>query len=221
MIGNDWDDILKEEFSGDSFRELSEFLRKERETFSVFPSEEFMYRAFSLSSYAETKMVILGQDPYHEKGQAHGLCFSVPAGVRIPPSLRNIYKELHEDLGTDVPGSGDLSKLAEQGVLLLNTVLTVREGEAGSHKKRGWEAFTDAVIRKLDEREKPCVFLLWGNPAKEKKKFLTNPSHLVLTGSHPSPLGAYQGFFGGKYFSRANEFLKANGMTPIDYSVLS
>ncbi|MBP3610116.1 MAG: uracil-DNA glycosylase, partial [Lachnospiraceae bacterium] len=175
--------------------------------------------AFHFTPLSEVKVVILGQDPYHNIGQAHGLCFSVKPEVEIPPSLVNIYKELQEDLGCRIPNNGYLVKWAEQGVLLLNTVLTVRAHQANSHQGRGWEQFTDAVIRAVNEKEEPVVFLLWGRPAQMKKNMLTNPKHLILEAPHPSPLSAYRGFFGCRHFSRTNEFLQANGLEPVDWQI--
>lgn len=178
-----------------------------------------IFNALKYSSYGETKVVILGQDPYHQPGQAHGLCFSVNKGVKIPPSLVNIYKEMKEDLGIDQPPHGYLADWARQGVLLLNATLTVRRGEPNSHRGRGWEVFTDRIIELLNERQKPMVFVLWGANARAKESLITNTSHLILTGAHPSPLSAYNGFFGGGYFSRANRFLEVTGQKPVDWQL--
>ena len=218
-IGNDWDGMLAAEFEKEYYGKLLAFLAEEYETHRIYPPQPDVFNALRYSSYADTKVVIFGQDPYHQEGQAHGLCFSVNRGVKIPPSLLNIYKELKEDIGMEIPSHGCLSSWALQGVLLLNTVLTVRDSMPNSHKGRGWETFTDVIIRRLNEREKPMVFILWGNNARAKKKMITNPAHLVLEGAHPSPLGAHKGFWDGKYFSKTNEFLKANGIEEIDWSI--
>ena len=197
------------------------FLTEEYETQRIYPPQPDVFNALRYSPYADTKVVILGQDPYHQEGQAHGLCFSVNKGVKIPPSLGNIYKELQADLGIQPPQHGYLASWAQQGVLLLNAVLTVRDSQPNSHKGRGWEIFTDAVIKKLNEREKPMVFILWGTNAKAKEALLTNNRHLILTGSHPSPLAAHTGFFGGQYFSRANRFLELENQEPINWASVS
>jgi uracil-DNA glycosylase len=185
----------------------------------IFPPADDIFNAFAFTPLAEVKVVILGQDPYHGDGQAHGLCFSVKPEVEIPPSLVNIYKELHDDLGCYIPNHGYLEKWAKQGVMLLNTVLTVRAHQANSHRGIGWEEFTDAAIRILDEQDRPMVFLLWGRPAQMKKSMLHNPKHLILEAPHPSPLSAYRGFFGCRHFSKTNEYLVANGLTPIDWQI--
>ena len=218
-ISNDWLEPLKPEFSKDYYKELYQKVIEEYKTQVVFPPSDDIFNAFALTPLKEVKVVIIGQDPYHNVGQAHGLCFSVQPGTEIPPSLVNIYKELQEDLGCEIPNNGYLVKWAEQGVLLLNTVLTVRAHQANSHQGKGWEQFTDAVIRAVNEKEEPVVFLLWGRPAQMKKRMLTNPKHLILEAPHPSPLSAYRGFFGCKHFSRTNEFLAANGLTPIDWQI--
>ena len=210
-IGNDWDELLKEEFEKEYYLKLREFLIEEYNLGTVYPDQHSIFNALKTTSYHETRVVILGQDPYHEPGQAHGLSFSVQRGVRKPPSLVNIFKELRDDLGIEVPGHGCLESWAQNGVLLLNAVLTVRKGEANSHQKKGWEVFTDRVISLLNQREDPIVFILWGANAKEKGRLITNSRHLLLTGTHPSPLSAYNGFFGGKYFSKANNFLEEVG----------
>ena len=198
---------------------LREFLKKEYATQTIYPSMYDIFNALKATAYEDVKVVILGQDPYHGPGQAHGMCFSVQKGVTPPPSLVNIFKELNDDVGCSEPPHGCLESWADQGVLLLNTVLTVRAGQANSHKGMGWEIFTDNVIRKLNEREKPMVFLLWGANAQTKTSYITNPAHLILKAPHPSPLSAYRGFFGCHHFSKANEFLVANGMEPIDWQI--
>lgn len=220
-IGNDWDGMLAAEFEKEYYGKLQTFLTEEYETQRIYPPQPDVFNALRYSSYADTKVVILGQDPYHQEGQAHGLCFSVNKGVKIPPSLGNIYKELQADLGIQPPQHGYLASWAQQGVLLLNAVLTVRDSQPNSHKGRGWEIFTDAVIKKLNEREKPMVFILWGANAKAKEVLLTNNRHLILTGSHPSPLAAHTGFFGGQYFSRANRFLELENQEPINWASVS
>ena len=220
-IGNDWDSILAAEFEKEYYGKLRTFLTEEYETQRIYPPQPDVFNALRYSSYADTKVVILGQDPYHQEGQAHGLCFSVNEGVKIPPSLGNIYKELQADLGIQPPQHGYLASWAQQGVLLLNAVLTVRDSQPNSHKGRGWEIFTDAVIKKLNERKKPMVFILWGANAKAKEVLLTNNRHLILTGSHPSPLSAHTGFFGGAYFSRANRFLELENQEPINWASVS
>ena len=218
-LGNDWDNVLAGEFDKDYYIKLREFLISEYRTGEVYPPMGDIFNALKYSPYEETKVVILGQDPYHQPGQAHGLCFSVNKGVKIPPSLVNIYKEMKSDLGIDQPAHGALADWARQGVLLLNATLTVRRSEPNSHKGKGWEIFTDRVIQLLNEREKPMVFILWGANARAKEALITNPNHLILTGAHPSPLSAYNGFFGGAYFSRANRFLEATGQKPIDWQL--
>ena len=219
QIGNDWDAVLKEENGKEYFMKLQEFLAEERQTHMVYPPEKDVFNALKYSSLADTKVVIFGQDPYHEPGQAHGMCFSVNKGIAVPPSLINIYKEIETDLGIKQPSHGYLADWAGQGVLLLNTVLTVRRGEANSHRGKGWETFTDRVTEALNEREKPMVFILWGANAREKAKLITNKEHMIITGAHPSPLSAWKGFFGGRYFSKANRFLKITGQTPINWEL--
>ena len=219
MFENDWDKQLEEEMAKPYFNDLRYVLAKEYKLHTVYPSKENLFQALKLTSYEHTKVVILGQDPYHGPGQAHGLSFSVLPGVRIPPSLSNIYKELHSDLGIPIPNNGYLVPWAKQGVLLLNTVLTVRDGQANSHKGLGWERFTDAVIEKLNERDKPAVFILWGSHAQKKGAFIDRSKHLVLESVHPSPLSAHRGFFGSKPFSQTNTFLKEHGMEPIDWEI--
>lgn len=220
-IGNDWDGMLAAEFEKEYYGKLLAFLAEEYETHRIYPPQPDVFNALRYSSYADTKVVIFGQDPYHQEGQAHGLCFSVNRGVKIPPSLLNIYKELKDDIGMEIPSHGCLSSWASQGVLLLNAVLTVRDSMPNSHKGRGWETFTDAIIRKLNEREKPIVFILWGANAKTKEKLITAKHHLILTGTHPSPLSAHTGFFGGAYFSRANRFLELENQEPINWASVS
>ena len=220
-IGNDWDGMLAAEFEKEYYGKLLAFLAEEYETHRIYPPQPDVFNALRYSSYADTKVVIFGQDPYHQDGQAHGLCFSVNRGVKIPPSLLNIYKELKEDIGMEIPSHGCLSSWALQGVLLLNTVLTVRDSMPNSHKGRGWETFTDVIIRRLNEREKPIVFILWGANAKTKEKLITAKHHLILTGTHPSPLSAHTGFFGGAYFSRANRFLELENQEPINWASVS
>lgn len=218
-IGNDWDQVLEGEFDKDYYRLLREFLKKEYSTQTVYPSMYDIFNALKATPYENVKVVLLGQDPYHGPGQAHGMCFSVKKGVAPPPSLVNIFKELQADTGCTPPQHGCLESWAEQGVLLLNTVLTVRAGQANSHKGMGWEVFTDNVIRKLNEREKPMVFLLWGSNAQIKSAYITNPAHLILKAPHPSPLSAYRGFFGCRHFSLANKFLEENNIPAIDWQI--
>ena len=219
LIGNAWDDILSDEFSKGYFRKLALFLEQEEKKYTIYPPKDQIFTAFRLTPPDKVKVVILGQDPYHEPGQAHGLSFSVQPGTDIPPSLINIYKELQDDLGITPPDHGCLVKWAEQGVLMLNTVLTVRAHEAMSHKDAGWEIFTDAVMKKLDEMDRPMVFVLWGRHAQQKERLITNLSHLVIKSAHPSPLSAYRGFFGSEIFSKTNTFLSGNGVDPIDWSL--
>ncbi len=219
-FNNDWDKLLEDEFKKEYYLKLRQFLKNEYKSQRIFPGMYDIFNAFKYTSYGNVKAVIIGQDPYHGLGQAHGLCFSVKKGVAPPPSLVNIFKEIKSDIGIDNTGMhGELTKWAENGVLLLNNVLTVKEGLANSHKNIGWEQFTDNVIRLLNTREKPMVFLLWGANARAKKKLLTNPAHLVLESVHPSPLSAYNGFFGCKHFSKANEFLENNGIEKIDWNI--
>ncbi len=218
-LGNDWDEILEDEFNKPYYLKLRQFLKEEYGTKTIYPHMNNIFSALKASSFKDTKVVILGQDPYHEPNQAHGLCFSVLKGVAPPPSLVNIYKELHDDIGFKIPAHGELTKWAEQGILMLNTVLTVRKGLANSHKGMGWETFTDRVISELNKKETPVVFLLWGSPARQKAQIITNPIHIKLTCPHPSPLSAYRGFFGCKHFSKTNEILIKNGLTPIDWQI--
>ena len=218
-IHNDWLDAVGKEFRQPYYLELYQFIKEEYSKSVVYPEADDIFNAFHFTPYHNVKVVILGQDPYHNQGQAHGLCFSVKPQVDIPPSLVNIYKELQEDLGCYMPNNGYLEKWARQGVLLLNTVLTVRAHQANSHQGMGWERFTDAVIRAVNEQDRPIVFLLWGRPAQQKRSMLNNPKHLVLEAPHPSPLSAYRGFFGCKHFSKTNEFLQNNGLETIDWQI--
>lgn len=218
-ISNDWLEPLQDEFKKPYYAKLYKTVLEEYNTRTIFPSADDLFSAFQLTPLSKVKVVILGQDPYHNDGQAHGLSFSVKPNVPIPPSLVNIYKELQDDLGCKVPNHGYLKQWAEQGVLLLNTVLTVRAHQAYSHRGIGWEEFTDAVIRILNEKDEPLVFILWGKPAQSKKSMLTNKKHLILESAHPSPLSAYRGFFGSKPFSKTNEFLVANGVEPIHWQI--
>ncbi|MBQ3040359.1 MAG: uracil-DNA glycosylase [Clostridia bacterium] len=217
-LGNDWDNILSDEFKKDYYLKIREILKSEYRTQVIFPPMFDIFNALKYTSYKDTKVVILGQDPYHEVGQAHGLSFSVKKGIKIPPSLVNIYKELKTDIGMEIPSHGELTSWAKQGVLLLNATLTVRQGQANSHQNIGWSIFTDEVIKKLNERSEPLVFILWGGNARSKKKYITNKSHLIIESAHPSPLSAYNGFFGSRPFSRANEFLKSNGVKEINWN---
>lgn len=219
-IGNTWDDILKDEFHKDYYLRLRAFLKDEYTNRTVYPPMGDIFNALRYTDYNDMKIVILGQDPYHEEGQAHGLSFSVQKGVPIPPSLQNIYKELHTDIGMPYPQTGDLTAWAKQGVLLLNATLTVRRGQAASHKGYGWETLTDAIIEKANESPRPLVFILWGGNARSKKTLITNPRHLILQSVHPSPLSAYNGFFGSRPFSKANEFLIKTGQTPIRWEAV-
>lgn len=218
-ISNDWLIPLKPEFSKPYYGKLYHKIKEEYETYLVFPEANDIFNAFSFTPYGKVKVVILGQDPYHNIGQAHGLCFSVKPEVEIPPSLVNIYQELHDELGCYIPNHGYLKKWADQGVLLLNTVLTVRAHAANSHRGIGWEEFTDAAIRAVNEIDRPVVYMLWGRPAQSKKAMLHNPKHLILEAPHPSPLSAFRGFFGCGHFSAANDFLVENGETPIDWQI--
>ena len=219
MIDNDWLAELETEFRKPYYKTLYEFVKTEYNTTQVFPPADDIFNAFHLTPLSQVKVVILGQDPYHNVGQAHGLCFSVKPEVEIPPSLVNIYKELQDDLGCYIPNNGYLVKWAKQGVLLLNTVLTVRAHQANSHRGKGWEAFTDAAIQALNRQDRPIVFILWGRPAQTKKRMLNNPNHLILEAPHPSPLSAYNGFFGSKPFSQTNRFLQEHGEAPIDWQI--
>ena len=218
-ITNDWQQPLEVEFKKPYYKDLYKKVLEEYRSRQIFPNPEDIFNAFHLTPLKDVKVVILGQDPYHNDGQAHGLCFSVKPDVEVPPSLVNIYKELQDDLGCRIPNNGYLVKWAKQGVLMLNTVLTVRAHQANSHRGIGWEQFTDAVIRAVDAQDRPIVFLLWGRPAQMKKSMLHNPKHLILEAPHPSPLSAYRGFFGCKHFSQTNAFLEKNGLAPIDWQI--
>ena len=218
-LDNDWKDILKDVFDSNEVIKLNEFLSLEYDNKTIYPSRENIFTALKLTSYKNVKVVIIGQDPYHEPNQAHGLAFSVLEGIKLPPSLKNIYKEIEEDLGIKMSSSGNLTSWAKQGVLLLNNVLTVREHEANSHKKKGWEFVTNKIVEKLNDRDDVVIFVFWGNNAKEKQKLITNPRHIVLTAPHPSPLSAYHGFFGCKHFSMINEILRKNNKEEINWKI--
>ena len=218
MIGNDWDEKLKVVWESPGFKNFYKRIMHEYEIKEIYPSKDYIFNALKLTSYENTKVVIVGQDPYHGKGEAHGLSFSVQKGVRVPPSLQNIYKELNDDLKIPPKDNGDLTEWAKQGVLLLNAVLTVEKDKAASHRNLGWEPMTDYIIKLLNLKNKPVVFILWGNFAKEKAKLITNHQHYIIMSPHPSPFSAYSGFFGSKPFSKTNEFLIKNGLVPIDWS---
>lgn len=220
MIGNDWDKILEEEFKKDYFIKLINNVRKEYQTKTIFPRKDQVFNAFRYTPYKDVKVVILGQDPYHGEGEAEGLSFSVPLNIRKPPSLINIFKELHDDLGCDIPNHGSLHSWAKEGVLLLNAVLTVVKDHAASHQGMGWETFTDNVIKLINEKDEPVVFILWGRYARSKKKLITNPKHFVIESAHPSPLSAYNGFFGSRPFSKANKYLESNGIKPVNWKIV-
>ena len=217
QIEETWKKVLQPEFDKDYFTALTDFVRQEYHTTTIYPPGNLIFNAFNLCPYNQVKVVIIGQDPYHGPGQAHGLCFSVNDGVQMPPSLQNIFKEIKDDLGTPIPPTGNQTRWAEQGVLLLNATLTVRAHQAGSHQRRGWEEFTDAVIRKLAEEREHLVFILWGAYAQKKGAFIDRNKHLVLTSVHPSPLSAYHGFFGNHHFSQTNVYLQQHGQTPIQW----
>ncbi|AIQ53912.1 uracil-DNA glycosylase [Paenibacillus sp. FSL R7-0331] len=219
MFENDWDEVLQEEVLKPYFQELRYALAAEYKQYTVYPPKELLFSALKLTPYSKTRVVILGQDPYHGAGQAHGLSFSVKPGVRIPPSLRNIYQELHSDVGTAVPNHGSLLHWAEEGVLMLNAVLTVREGQPNSHKGLGWETFTDAIMEKLNERAEPLVFILWGSHAQKKGAYIDKSRHKVIQSPHPSPFSAHRGFLGSRPFSQANQYLESHGLTGIDWSI--
>ena len=218
-IVNGWKDFIDDEISKDYFKNLKEFIVNEYNTKDVYPKKGDIFKCFELTDFSNVKVVILGQDPYHQVNQAHGLCFSVNKGIKVPPSLVNIYKEINNDLGIEIPSHGNLTKWANEGVLLLNTIMTVVDSKPMAHKNKGWEIFTDRVIKKLNDDDTPKVFMLWGGPSRSKKSLIDNPRHLVLETVHPSPLSAYNGFFGCKHFSKANEFLKQNGRAPIDWRI--
>lgn len=217
MLGNDWDDILYDELHKEYFKDLIKKINNEYDNKIVYPKKEDVFKAFRITSYKDTKAVILGQDPYHGENQAEGLSFSVKPGIAMPPSLKNIFKELYDDLGIEPPNNGSLFHWAEEGVLLLNSVLTVEANKPTSHKNFGWELFTDAVIKKLNEKETPVVFIFWGSYARSKKQYITNPIHLVIESAHPSPLSAFNGFFGSRPFSKTNNFLESNKIKKIDW----
>ena len=220
MIDNDWLEYIQGEFRKPYYKELYTFVRQEYNTHVIYPPADDIFNAFHFTPLGKVKVLILGQDPYHGEHHAHGLCFSVlPDQPELPPSLQNIYKELHDDLGCNIPNNGYLKKWAEQGVLMLNTVLTVRAHQAGSHQGKGWEQFTDAIIQAVNAQDRPIVYLLWGKPAQSKIPMLTNPKHMILKAPHPSPLSAYRGFFGCKHFSQTNEFLTKQGIEPIDWQI--
>lgn len=219
ILRNDWAQLLGQEFDKPYYKQLREFVKQEYENHIIYPDMHDIFNALHLTSYADTRVVILGQDPYHGPGQAHGLSFSVKPGVAVPPSLKNIFKELHNDVGCYIPDNGYLVKWAEQGVLLLNTVLTVRAGSANSHRGKGWEIFTDQVIAKLNERDKPVVFILWGSPAQKKLDLISSDKHRIIKSPHPSPLSANRGFFGSRPFSRTNQFLREMGQAEIDWQI--
>lgn len=218
MIGNDWDEALKVIWNSNGFKNFYNKIMTEYDTKTIYPPKNYIFNALKLTSFKDTKVVIVGQDPYHEEQQAHGLSFSVQKGVKLPPSLQNIYKELETDLGIKPRIDGDLTGWARQGVLLLNAVLTVEKGHAGSHRNMGWELLTDYIIKVLNTKNTPVVFILWGNFAKEKAKLITNPMHYIIMSPHPSPFSAYSGFFGSRPFSKANNYLTTHGLTPIDWS---
>lgn len=218
-LGNKWDEILAPEFKKDYYLKLREFLKQEYSHYTVYPDMNNIFNSLKYADYDNIKVVIIGQDPYHEPDQAHGLAFSVLKGNPVPPSLKNIYKEIETDLGIAPPNHGELTYWARQGVLLLNNALTVRRGQANSHRGKGWERFTDAVISKVNEKDSPVVYLLWGANAREKTRLINNPKHLILTAAHPSPLSAFNGFFGCRHFSRCNNFLRENGVEPVDWHI--
>ena len=216
-IESGWKAQLQSEFDKPYFQALTQFVRQEYATTTVYPPGSLIFNAFNLCPFQQVRVVIIGQDPYHEPGQAHGLCFSVNDGVPFPPSLQNIFKEIHDDLGSPIPATGNLTRWAQQGVLLLNATLTVRAHQAGSHQRRGWEEFTDAVIRQVNQNREHVVFILWGSYAQKKGAFIDRSRHLVLTSAHPSPLSVYRGFYGNHHFSLANAYLQKNGLPPIQW----
>ena len=219
MIGNDWDNKLNIIWESEGFKKFLNIIDNEYNTKTIYPPKNYIFNALKLTSYSNTKVVIVGQDPYHGEGEAHGLSFSVQEGIKIPPSLQNIYKELNSDLGIPIAQTGDLTKWGNEGVLMLNAVLTVEKDKPASHRKLGWELLTDYIIKVLNQKEDPVVFILWGNFAKEKSKYITNPNHLVITSPHPSPFSANSGFFGSKPFSKTNKFLKSKGLKEIDWDI--
>ena len=219
-IHESWKEILYDEFQKDYFVNLKQFLVEEKKKYTIYPPGNLIFNAFDKTPFNKVKVVIIGQDPYHGPGQAHGLCFSVPQGIKIPPSLRNIYKELNSELGCEIPNHGNLEKWAEQGVLLLNATLTVRDSQAASHQKKGWETFTDSVIRTIANKKENVVFILWGNYAQTKQVFIDENKHCIIKSVHPSPLSASRGFFGSKPFSQANNYLKASDIEPVDWCIV-
>ena len=219
MINNDWDEILKIVWDSDGFKKFYSLVENEYQTKTIFPPKDHIFNALKLTPYKNVKVVIVGQDPYHGEGEAHGLSFSVQKGIKVPPSLKNIYKELYDDLGINPNPEGDLTKWAHQGVLLLNAVLTVEKDKPASHRNLGWERLTDYIIKSLNQKEEPVVFILWGNFAKEKKALITNPKHYIITSPHPSPFSANSGFFGSKPFSKTNKFLIENNIEPINWDL--
>ena len=219
IIENDWKDIFNKEFNKSYFKELSSFIENERTIYTILPEENDVFQAFNICSYKNTKIVIIGQDPYHGKNQAHGLCFSVKPENKIPPSLRNIYKELKSDIECDIPDHGYLIDWAKQGILMINAVLTVRNGEANSHKNKGWEQFTTEIIKSINNKNTPVIFILWGNFAQNFEKYITNEKHLIVKSYHPSPLSASRGFLGSKPFSKCNDFLKKNNLKEINWCI--
>jgi len=219
MIANDWDEILKVVWDSPGFNNFYHKILDEYDKKVIFPAKENIFNALKITSYKNTKVVIVGQDPYHGINEAHGLSFSVQKGIKIPPSLQNIYKELKDDLDISPASKGDLTKWAKEGVLMLNAVLTVEKDKAASHRKLGWELLTDYIIKVLNQKEEPVVFILWGNFAKEKARYITNPNHLIITSPHPSPFSANSGFFGSKPFSKTNDFLKSKGLQEIDWDL--
>lgn len=219
IFENDWQKLLEEEMEKDYYKDLRKFLIDEYNTQVVYPEMYSIYNALHYTDYKKVKVLLLGQDPYHGPNQAHGFAFSVQEGVRTPPSLLNMYKELQNDLGYEIPNHGNLQKWADEGVLLLNTSLTVRSGQANSHSGKGWEVFTDKIIKLVNEREDPVVFILWGSNARSKKKYIDTKKHMIIESAHPSPLSAYRGFFGSKPYSRTNDFLKSVGKEPIDWKI--
>lgn len=219
MIGNDWDEKLNIIWKSEGFKKFYKTIENEYATKTIFPPKDYIFNALKLTPFANTKVVIVGQDPYHGTGEAHGLSFSVQKGIKIPPSLQNIYKELNDDLGIPIAKTGDLTKWGQEGVLMLNAVLTVEKDKPASHRNLGWELLTDYIIKLLNTKEEPVVFILWGNFAKEKSKYITNKNHYIITSPHPSPFSARNGFFGSKPFSKANNFLKSKGIKEIDWSI--
>lgn len=219
MIGNDWDEKLKIIWESEGFKKFYKIIENEYDTKTVYPPKDYIFNALKLTPFSKTKVVIVGQDPYHGEGEAHGLSFSVQKGVKIPPSLQNIYKELQDDLNIPIAQTGDLTKWGKEGVLMLNAVLTVEKDKPASHRNLGWELLTDYIIKLLNTKEEPVVFILWGNFAKEKAKYITNKNHLIITSPHPSPFSARSGFFGSKPFSKTNTFLKEHGLQEIDWQI--